>query len=130
MCDEISFDPLCSHENVRYFTPCHAGCTSYLEVEDDVTVSIFYFALNIYKYVKISKFIIFLIMQSCDFWFQEYYNCSCLSAPSDPGEAWASTEPCTVGSCSAYLAVFMVVFFFEVLMVFMCNSMNLSATIR
>ena len=33
-CTGLSFDPICSHENVRYFTPCHAGCELLVKGED------------------------------------------------------------------------------------------------
>ena len=27
MCDDLRYDPVCSHELVRYYSPCHAGCS-------------------------------------------------------------------------------------------------------
>lgn len=61
--------------------------------------------------------------------FQSFNNCSCISEPSDPTLPMASSETCGVLDCS-YMIGFLVLFFFAVLLLFVCATFHISTTVR
>ena len=36
MCEDVPFSPVCSHDEVQYFSACHAGCVDYIETDSTV----------------------------------------------------------------------------------------------
>ena len=37
-CTTKSYEPICGHDGVEYFSPCHAGCDNMTELENGDTV--------------------------------------------------------------------------------------------
>lgn len=94
-CRNVAYNPVCSHDNVMYYSPCHAGCRS---MSDDGET-------------------------------KHFYNCSCIVDPAEGGSAEATSRPCSGNLCPGSV-LFLFVFFFAVVAMFMCISLNISATLR
>ncbi|KAK2176143.1 hypothetical protein NP493_680g01004 [Ridgeia piscesae] len=58
-----------------------------------------------------------------------FYNCSCIETPANWTAPAAQEKTCRAKPCNM-LPVFLVGFFFAALLIFACNPMNISATVR
>jgi len=104
-CDTSSFTPICDTQtDTQYFSPCHAGCMN--SKLDDLGQT-------------------------------QLYNCTCIQRKYElqnitaPDNWHASSNQCrSSDGCTEKMVVWLAVMFLAMILLFACNTMNISATVR
>ncbi|XP_046442239.1 solute carrier organic anion transporter family member 4A1-like isoform X1 [Daphnia pulex] len=109
-CSLDTYDPICGIDNILYYSPCHAGCTSSHETLVNGSKS-----------------------------FAVYSNCSCITSPEYKRmkvmggaeiDVMAARQTCTSAKCNHQLYLFTILLFLFLALVFMNSMPILSATLR
>ncbi|XP_050730182.1 solute carrier organic anion transporter family member 4A1-like isoform X2 [Eriocheir sinensis] len=102
-CQDVAYSPVCGANNVMYFSPCHAGCSSMVEGQDGVKV------------------------------FQECRCVAPSSPTAPPGDPRLAPDSALREKCPAtclLMPVFLAIFFVTMLLTFIISLPALSGTLR